>query len=84
MNALRTLDAFDRIQNESGGLEARVTQNKLKQIILKKYLENLCCFLSPVPNVHSSNEVRLARLGLSTSLGYFVRVTPCHHYALDK
>jgi len=39
IKALRTLDAFDRIQCETGGLEAGMTQKKLKQNILKKYLE---------------------------------------------
>ena len=32
----------------------------------------------------SSNEARIVSLGLSTSLGYFIRVTPCHPYTLDK
>ena len=39
IKALRTLNAFDHIQYETGGLKASITQKELKKFIFKIYLE---------------------------------------------
>jgi hypothetical protein len=39
------LNAVDHIQNETGGLEARMNQKELKQKILKEYLVFNVCWM---------------------------------------